>query len=88
MGNGSNTGWIGPYSSGEEIEVGHAWDESGSYAIKARAKDICGDKSDWRTFEISMSKNKVYINSFLFQLMQRLLERFPMLKQVLSLLSV
>jgi len=87
-GDGSNTGWIGPYSSGEEIEVGHAWGESGSYTIKARAKDICGDKSDWGTFEISMSKNKVYINSFFFQLMQRLLERFPMLKQILSLLSV
>jgi len=87
-GDGSNTGWIGPYSSGEEIEVGHAWGESGSYTINARAKDIYGTKSDWGTFKISISKNKVYINSFFFQLMQRLLERFPMLKQILPLLSV
>ena len=87
-GDGTHTGWTFERDSGENCYYGHTWYEQGNYTIRAKEKDTLGEESDWATFEISMSKNKVYINSFLFQLMQRLLERFPMLKQTISLLSV
>ncbi len=44
---GTSTGWIGSYASGEEVIVNHAWDDSGAYEIRAKAKDIYGVSSDW-----------------------------------------
>jgi hypothetical protein len=46
-GDGSVEEWIGPYSSGESIDVVHSWSELGDYEIKARAKDIHGSKGIW-----------------------------------------
>jgi hypothetical protein len=37
---GHVTDWLGPYSSGESIALGHKWLEKGDYTIKAWAKDI------------------------------------------------
>jgi len=39
--------WIGPYKSGENINVSHSWDELGDYNIKARAKDTNGARGIW-----------------------------------------
>ena len=36
---GTTSGWIGPYFSGEEIIVSHKWKVSGIYEIRAKAKD-------------------------------------------------
>jgi hypothetical protein len=42
-GDGSNSGWIGPYPSGDDVKVSHAWSK-GTYNIKAKtADDPCGD---------------------------------------------
>jgi hypothetical protein len=46
-GDGQIEDWLGPYSSGESIEVSHSWDDLGDYNIKARAKDINGARSVW-----------------------------------------
>jgi hypothetical protein len=37
---GHVTDWLGPYSSGESINLGHKWLQKGDYTIKAWAKDI------------------------------------------------
>jgi len=37
---GHETGWLGPYSSGESITLGHTWYEKGEYWLKCWAKDI------------------------------------------------
>ncbi len=50
--------WIGPYKSGEEVELSHVWSKTGNYVIKAKAKDISNVESDWATLEISMPKNR------------------------------
>jgi hypothetical protein len=39
---GSNTGWIGPYDSGEEVILSHEWAEDGLYNIKAKCQDDWG----------------------------------------------
>lgn len=46
-GDGSSSGWLGPYSSGQQGHVGHTWVTPGEYLIKARAKDIYNATSDW-----------------------------------------
>jgi len=38
-GDNTSSGWIGPYFSGKEIIAGHSWDDSGTYEIRAKAKD-------------------------------------------------
>jgi len=40
-------GWLGPYSSGEEILISHTFDEEGIYGITAKAKDINDNQGDW-----------------------------------------
>jgi pyrrolidone-carboxylate peptidase len=54
-GDGMNSGWIGPYVSGEETTVAHAWDEEGTYLVKAKARDVYGAESDWGTWEVTIT---------------------------------
>ncbi|HEC77147.1 MAG TPA: hypothetical protein ENI33_07845 [Thermoplasmatales archaeon] len=46
-GDGTYSGWIGPYASGDTAEVGHKWSKWGSYEIRAKAKDEHGMQSEW-----------------------------------------
>jgi putative cell wall-binding protein len=46
-GDGSDSGWLGPYGSGESVEASHYWTEKNSYEIKVIAQDINGTKSVW-----------------------------------------
>ncbi|EMR73304.1 Peptidase family C25, partial [Thermoplasmatales archaeon SCGC AB-539-N05] len=61
-GGDANSGWIGPFNSGETCEANHTWTEKGVYQIKVKAKDIEGHESDWsESLIISMPKNKNYM---------------------------
>jgi len=51
-GDGSRSGWIGPYHSGETITLNHTWNHKGSFVIQAKAKDIYGLESGWSTLEV------------------------------------
>ena len=53
-GDNTNTGWIGPYKSGDSINISHIWTERGGYTIKAKAKDIYDAESDWVTLKVTM----------------------------------
>lgn len=78
-GDGSNSSWLGPFVSGEEETVDHAWDEKGTYVIKAKAKDINGAEGDWSEFEITIPRSRV--SSY-----HCFLERLPILSRYLYLL--
>lgn len=41
------SGWLGPYTSGVEVEIKHIWNQAGNYTIKARAKDEHGSIGKW-----------------------------------------
>ena len=56
--------WIGPYESGEELTLKHAWSKEGAYVIKAKVKDIHDTESEWATLSITMPRNK-QLNRFL-----------------------
>lgn len=57
-GDGTNSGWIGPYGSGNVVTVNHAWSEKGTYTIRVRARDIFGAESDWATLPVTMPMNQ------------------------------
>jgi len=39
-GDGENSGWVGPYSSGEPGSAGHIWTTSGDFPVTVKAKDV------------------------------------------------
>jgi hypothetical protein len=53
-GDSTDTGWVGPYASGEEITLSHTWSKRGTYSINARAKDVGEYASYWTTHEIEI----------------------------------
>jgi hypothetical protein len=60
-GDGSNSCWYGPYRSGVEKSLSHAWSSDGTYIIKIKAKDTFDEESDWNTLTVTMPKQKFLI---------------------------
>jgi hypothetical protein len=54
-GDGTNTGWIGPYPSGEVISIQHVWFEEGGYWIRAKAENTNGFESGWTNYRFIMT---------------------------------
>ena len=46
-GDGTQSEWLGPYDSEEQLETAHRWGENGVYNVKVKAKDTYGLESDW-----------------------------------------
>ena len=44
---GTDSGWIGPYESGETCKANHIWYNNNSYKVKVKAKDIYELESGW-----------------------------------------
>ena len=69
-GDDTNSGWLGPYDSGDEVTISHTWDSTGSFEIKVKAKDTEGTQSEWSDpLPVSMPKSKSTISQ-LFQFIE------------------
>jgi hypothetical protein len=73
----------GPYTSGLEVKLSHSWNEQGNYVIQAYAKDIHESESDTTTFEITMSRNRAYIDTPFLHFLQQHPNLFPILQKIL-----
>jgi hypothetical protein len=73
-GDNTNSGWIGPYLSGEVENANHSWAKRGTYPIKIKAKDGLGQESAWGTLPVKIPKT--YTIPFL-KFWERIFERFP-----------
>jgi hypothetical protein len=81
-GDTSNSGWIGPYNSGEIVNSSHSWTRKGNFNIKVKAKDIYGYQSDWSDpLSVTMPTDKTINVQFL-----RFLGDHPFLTKILRLL--
>ncbi len=85
-GDGTDSGWVGPYDSNEMCTVSNNWSEKGNYEIKVKAKDIFGLESEWsEPFPITMPYSyKTSIPQFLEFLFQLFPKAFPLLKHLLG----
>jgi len=81
-GDETNTGWLGPYESGEIITKSHIWSEEGNFIIKAKAKDPYDAEGPWGELTVTIPRNKAIFDS----LFLRFLERFPLLEKMLNLI--
>jgi len=79
-GDGQVEDWVGPYSSGKEINFSYSWSKQGTYEIKAKSKNIYNLESDWACLEVTMPKNQ--------NMQFGWLERFPILQKILDVLRV
>jgi len=75
---GSETQYIGPYSSGEEVTLSHTWLEEKTFTIQVIAWDVFQAESDMATFEVSMPKVKSIFNQMSI-FIEMLREIFPIL---------
>jgi len=74
--------YTGFFDSGELIRTSHMWENGGSYQIQVVAEDENGHESEWsNSLPITMPKNEAINLSILF--LERLIERFPSLEQIL-----
>jgi hypothetical protein len=78
-GDGSNSGWCGPFDSGNIGFANKSWDNIGFYKIRVKSKDVYGFESEWsKSIRIIMPKTRQIIKSDFFELLQSL---FNILKQ-------
>lgn len=74
-GDGSYSGWLGPFTSGATATVQHKWTTKGTYEIKVKAKDTNGDESVWsEPLPISMP---IVLNHPMLRFLGQLFEQFP-----------
>ncbi|MBS3801639.1 MAG: hypothetical protein KGY65_02705 [Candidatus Thermoplasmatota archaeon] len=61
-GDETDSGWIGPHSSGEQVSAEHTWITKDDYQIKVKAKDEHSKESEWSDpLEVAMPKDKKYL---------------------------
>ena len=69
-GDGTNSGWVGPYASGATASATHSWTSQGSYQIKVKAKDTSDAESAWSDpLAVSMPKQKMHFNSLFLRIL-------------------
>jgi len=76
--------WIGPYESDEEIVRSHTWDEQGEFTIRAKARDIFEEESDWAYLEVTMPVNQQSTQSWFTWFLERFPNMFPILRYLLE----
>lgn len=54
-GDGTNTGWVGPFPSGMMIQLNHSWSEAGTYTMLVGAKDTKGAESIWTPYDMTIA---------------------------------
>ena len=84
-GDDTTSGWVGPYNSGQTGSAKKTWTSQGDYTVKVVAKDVHGKLSTWSDpLEVSMPRNKAFFNSILLEILERILERFPLLEHIFA----
>jgi hypothetical protein len=63
-GDGTCSGWLGPYASGDETVVNHTWERKATYKIRAKAKDVNGYQTAW-SYPMEATMPVTYLGSIL-----------------------
>jgi hypothetical protein len=79
-GDDTNSSWVGPYESNENVTLSHTFAKKGSYTVKVQAQDIYGAMSEWGSLQVTMpSAVSVFLTQwfshfpFIYHLLQQLL---------------
>jgi len=84
-GDGTNSGWIGPYESGITVQASHTWSKKSSFSVKVKAKDIHGHESVWSDpLPITMPYKFTPFLQILEWLFERFPNAFPLIRQLMG----
>ena len=82
---GTDSGWDGPYNSGDTVSLSHIWEAEGTYQVKVKAKDEQGAESVWSDpLAVSMPKSKNF-DPVLFNDIIQKLRGLPMIFKLIWL---
>ena len=77
-GDGTTSGWLGPYNSGSSVTGKKTWTTRGNFTIRVVAKDTHGILSVWSDpLPVNMPLDTQYSFHPFLQFFEKLLERFP-----------
>ncbi len=83
-GDGSSTGWLGPYNSGDIVKATHIWLFPGNYEIRVKAKNIFGLESEWSpplpvTMPVAFHWDIIsfLLSSWILQIFSDVFDQFP-----------
>jgi hypothetical protein len=81
----TDSGWVGPFTSGFDAIVNHTWSKKGIYTIRAKAKDINGNESEWATLSVTMPCSyNLPFQPFWEKLLERFPNAFPILRHLIG----
>jgi len=82
-GDGTKTGWIGPFASGNTASASHMWSIEGIYPIKVKARDYYGAESEWSDERWGiLPKIKPYSHITFLQFLQNHLHIIPLIQRL------
>jgi len=62
-GDGSTSGWVGPFPSGSPVTLNHSWETPKTYLVKGKAKDANEVESSWSaTLLVNISISSIDIS--------------------------
>jgi len=79
-GDGSNSGWIGPFGPNDVASASNAWNNKEEYTVQVKYKED-GARSDWSTLTMHIAKSK----SVVFNPLIYLLETHPRLASLYTM---
>jgi len=83
-GDGTDSGWIGPFKAGQIATASHKWSQKKTYQVKVKAKDYLDAESDWSdSLPVTMPKSK-HTNRFLLsKLLNKFMEKFRFFRNLI-----
>jgi len=83
-GDGTDSGWLGPYTSGDIVSASHNWSSKNTFKVKVKAKDMDGYESEWSDYlSVVIPRNKIRF-TYLSILFERLCQIFPIISKLLQ----
>ena len=87
-GDGTDSGWIGPFDSGDEVTATHTWSQKGTYDVKVKAKDTKAEESEWSDpLSVVMPLDSSVSHPFLQWLSDLLVARFSFLSSLFNIIE-
>ena len=82
-GDGNDSGWVGPYNSGDEIYESHIWEAEGQYVLKVKAKDENEVESVWSDpLILTVPRNRAITNHLFLRFLEAYPNLFPIIRQL------
>jgi len=78
-----NEGWVSERAPREHCWYEHTWSEQGDYTIRAKAKDVLDEESDWAYLEVSMPVNQQTAHPWFHWFLERFPNMFPILRNLI-----